>query len=413
MSNLDPKTWENLEFTDAERERRWREIRWRMDLAGLDVLLVWGNESKWRVAMANNRYICGRAAPGCILFPRKGDPVLWTGFPHDVTPWGALANGWIKDARAGQQNTTRELIREINERGYQNAHIGIVGFGENAPKVIPETVPYTQLHAVKAEFPKVTFTASGWLLEQVRMIKSAEEIAILQRAADLSRLMAEAMVEACRPGRREYEVYAMMQNASLANGGEEDMIWLSSGPRPAPHGRRAPAGARVLEKGDIIVSEFHASYKGYLGGAEVSVSIGEPAREYKEIYKCCVESQKAGINAMKPGRPFGDAVAGFRDVIEKRGFGTVECGLHGHGLASPEFPSCMYGGQAGSWPDHAYSRVPSLSFQENMCFATATDIFDPAFGKDTGLMLGRTVLITADGPVETTGLPLDGEIIAV
>ena len=35
--------WPGL--TEAERDRRWREVRWRMDLAGLDCLLVWGNES--------------------------------------------------------------------------------------------------------------------------------------------------------------------------------------------------------------------------------------------------------------------------------------------------------------------------------------------------------------------------------
>lgn len=364
MPEQNSHDWKDLEFTDAERERRWNEIRWRMELAGLDVILIWGNESKWRVAMANNRYISGRAAPGCILFPVKGEPILWTGFPHDVTPWGALAGGWIRDARAGQQNTTRELIAALKERGYEKASIGIAGFGENAPKVIPETVPYTQLTAVKAAFPYAIFNAAGWLLEQVRVIKSQEEIAMLRRASELTRLMGEALIKTCRPGVREFELYAAMQNASLSNGGEEDMIWMSSGPRPAPHGRRAPASARVLEKGDIVVTEYHASYKGYLGGAEISLSIGEPSREYREIYACCIASQKAGIMAMQPGRPFADAVSGFRNVIDKRGFGTVECGLHGHGLASPEFPSCMYGGQSGSWPEHAYSRIPALTFEK-------------------------------------------------
>lgn len=413
MVNLDPKSWSHFEFSDAERERRWREIRWRMDLAGLDVLIVWGNESKWRVAMANNRYISGRPTPGCILFPRKGDPIIWTGFPHDVTPWGALANGWIKDARAGQSNTTRELIKEIKERGYERANIGIVGFGENAPNVIPETVPYTQLSAVKGEFPKATFTAAGWLLEQVRLIKSAEEIEALDRANVLTKLMGDALIAACKPGVREYELYAAMQNASLSNGGEEDMIWMSSGARPAPHGRRSPASDRILEKGDIIVTEYHGSYHGYLGGAEMSISIGEPRQEYKDIYKCCVASQRAGIAAMQPGKPFADAVVGFRQVIEDFGYGTVECGLHGHGLASPEFPSCMYGGKAGNWPEHAYSRIPSLTFQEGMVFGTATDIYNPNFASDTGLMLGRAVVITKDGPREATGMPLDDEIIVV
>ena len=46
MGNADP-VQPNL--STAERDRRWREVRWRMDLAGLDCLLVWGNESKMAV----------------------------------------------------------------------------------------------------------------------------------------------------------------------------------------------------------------------------------------------------------------------------------------------------------------------------------------------------------------------------
>src|SRR3546814_8178231 len=110
---------------------------------------------------------------------------------------------------------------------------------------------------------------------------------------------------------------------------------------------------------------------------------------------------------MRPGNAFAEAVRGFRQPIIDAGFGSVECGLHGHGLASPEFPSTMYGGKSGAWEEHAYARVPSISFAENMVFATASDVYDPQWNDATGLMLGRTILITADGPEEMTGLPLD------
>src|SRR5690625_7488861 len=59
----------DIDFTDEERERRWREVRWRMDHAGLDALLVWGNESKWQAWLANIRYLSGLVEPVMILFP--------------------------------------------------------------------------------------------------------------------------------------------------------------------------------------------------------------------------------------------------------------------------------------------------------------------------------------------------------
>ena len=402
-----------LDLTTNERDRRWAEIRWRMDLAGLDALLIWGNESKWQAGLANSRYVSGRVAPGCILFPAEGDPVLWSGFPHDVTPYGSLAGGWISDIRAGQQ-TTSDIAATLIDRNYENGSIGIVGFGETRPRVIPEVVPFRQFSEIRASLPRANFTEAGWLLEQTRLIKGDEEIAMLRKSAELTAAMAEAMIETSRPGVPEYKVYAEMLHACLANGGEEDMIWIGSGALPPPHGKRPPASSRILEAGDIVVCEYHACYKGYLTGAELSVSLGEPRKEFKRIYEVAVASQKAGIAAMKPGAPFADAVLGFRRPIIEAGFGSVECGLHGHGLASPEFPSTMYGGSGGSgWDKHAYARIPQITFAPNMVFSTASDVYDPDFDAMTGLMLGRTVLITENGPEEMTGLPLDPQLIVV
>jgi Xaa-Pro aminopeptidase len=204
-----------------------------------------------------------------------------------------------------------------------------------------------------------------------------------------------------------------MLHASLANGGEEDMIWLSSAAAPPPHGKRPPASDRRLEQGDILVCEYHAKYLGYLTGAELSVAVGEPDKKYRELHRVCYESQRNGIANMQPGRPMREAVEGFRNPIIKAGLGSVECGLHGHGLASPEFPSCMYGGIGGAWHDHPYARVPEIEFAPNMVFGTASDLYDPAWNDRTGLMLGRTILITPAGPEELTGVPLDPEIIVV
>ncbi|MCA1791951.1 MAG: Xaa-Pro peptidase family protein, partial [Thioalkalivibrio sp.] len=327
-------------------------------------------------------------------------------------PWGALAGGWIGDVRSGQQ-TTRDIVDTLQDRGLGKGTIGVVGFGETRPRVVPEVVPFNQFTIITTGLPEARFTDAGWLVEEVRMIKSDEEIALLRRAGILARAMAHAMEDAARPGAHEYEVYAAMLHACLSRGGEEEMIWISSGAVPPPHGKRPPASARLLESGDIIVCEYHARYKGYLAGAEISLSLGEPPAKYEDLHKVCVASQEAGIAAMRPGNAFSQAVLGFRQPIIDAGFNSVECGLHGHGLASPEFPSTMYGGQAGAWEEHAYARIPSLEFQPNMVLATASDVFDPTWNDRTGLMLGRTILITEDGAEELTGLPLPSTLPVV
>lgn len=400
------------ELSLNERDRRWRDLRWRMDLAGLDCLLVWGNEAKWQSGLANTRYITGKPVPGVVLLPLEGDPVVWSGFPHDVTPWGALSGGWVSDVRAGQE-TTADIIKTIGDRKYGRGLIGVVGFGANRPRVITESVPYTQFGRIRSDLPDATFVDATWIAEQARLIKSDEEIALLRKSGELSYAMAKAMIDSAKPGVREYEVYANMLHAGLVNGGEEDMIWLSSAAVPPPHGKRPPPSFRKLEQGDILVCEYHAKYLGYLTGAEISVSIGKPDPLYRELHKACLESQTRGIAAMQPGRPMRDAVEGFRQPIIDAGFGSVECGLHGHGLASPEFPSCMYGGVGGEWHNHPYARVPEIEFKPGMAFGTASDLHDPKRNRNTGIMLGRTILITASGPEELTGIPFEQELYAV
>ena len=400
------------QITVAERDRRWREVHWRMDMAGLDAILVWGNESKWQSALANTRYLAGQPVPGIVFLPLVGDPVIWSGFPHDVTSYGALAGGWVGDVRAGQ-GTTDDIVKVLADRGLAGKRVGIVGFGHSRPRVIPETVPYQQFSRIRAGSPDIEFADAEWVVEHARLYKSAEEIALLRKSAELTRAMADAMMAAARPGRREYEVAADMLHACLAGGGEEDMIWLSSGAVPPPHGKRPPASQRKLEAGDLLVCEYHGKYKGYLTGAEITLALGEPDARYQRLHAACCASQTAGIAAMRPGRPMSDAVHGFRQPIINAGLGSVECGLHGHGLASPEFPSCMYGGKGGNWHDHPYARVPEITFQPGMVFATASDLIDPAWNGETGVMMGRTVLITEDGPEELTGIPVRGEMTVV
>ena len=227
--------WPGL--TEAERDRRWREVRWRMDLAGLDCLLVWGNESKWQSALANNRYLTGRVAPGCVLFPLDSEPVIWSGFPHDVTKWGALAGGWVEDVRSGH-SITENIIETLRDLRLANGAIGVVGFGETRPRVIPETVPYQQFSGITSALSGARFVEAGWLLEQARIIKGSEEIACIRKSAELAKAMADALIASAQPGVRETEVYADMLHANLRGGGEEDMIWISSGAVPPPHGKR-------------------------------------------------------------------------------------------------------------------------------------------------------------------------------
>jgi Xaa-Pro aminopeptidase len=277
--------------------------------------------------------------------------------------------------------------------------------------VVPDTVLYRPYSKIINELPNARFHDSSGLIEELRMLKSPEEIRMLKKASQLADAMYEAMVQSAKPGVRECEVYASMLQTLVAKGGEEDMIWLSSGPYPPPHATKPPPSYRQLEPGDLLVVEYHSNYNGYISGIEHSVSIGEPRKEYKEIHEICLESQKSGIGKMRAGNSLIEVVDAFRAPILEAGMNFVECGIHGHGLASPEFPSCMYGGMSEEWGWHPYAMIPPIELQENMVFGTASDVFNPRWKGNTGLMLGDTVLVTTEGPVKLCQAPSELTIV--
>jgi Xaa-Pro aminopeptidase len=379
-----------------------------MDLAGLSGLLVWGNESKWKTSLANIRYITDRILPGLLFFPREGDPVVWSGFPHGVKS-EKVADRWTTDIRPG--GMTGDVIETLKSHGLDHKNVGVVGFSNARPQVVPDSVLYQPHARILKALPDVTFSDASGLLDELRMIKSLEEIAMLEKASALSDAMYYAMVESFRPGVRECEVYADMLRALVAGGGEEDMIWLTTGAYPPPHASKPPSSTRVVEKGDVLVTEYHSNYRGYISGIEHSASIGEPDEEFKKIHGVCLEAQKRGIDAMRPGALLADVVMAFRKPIEDSGMNFIECGIHGHGLASPEFPSCMYGGSVGQWEWHPYAVVPPIELQENMVFGTASDVYNPDWKSNAGLMLGDTILISADGPRRLCSSPLELTVI--
>ena len=64
-----------------------------------------------------------------------------------------------------------------------------------------------------------------------------------------------------------------------------------------------------------------------------------PEPEQHRIYEGCLAAYEEGMRNFGPGRPISVAMDRVRDIIHERGFGICETGIHGHGLASLEYPA--------------------------------------------------------------------------
>lgn len=411
-----------------ERNRRWAAVWEEMVLSNLDSLLVVGDDRASGLGDANVRYLTqtnGQGMGTTVIFPLEGTPVLFGSPPHmygKPFPVYRAFTDWITETRP--LGGLKPIVESLKAMGYEQGNIGLVGF-KGAGPYASNTISREQYQFLLKELPKANFIEATAILEKIRIIKSLEEIEMLKKSGELSRLKVDAMINMAREGVKECELYAEMVKTDISHGGEAFIFnLLTSGSvtdtehiQHLLHGRGQPLSptTRPLKKGDLVITEFHSSYGGYLTGCEKSVFIGKPPKELRRIHDVAVECLEMGIQKLKPGVAIGEAAEAFRAPARKANMDFVELGFHGHGLSSPELPrtatlpteKLKRKGEAGSFNGPA-----SIELRENMVVATNIDIHDPAWRTDVGIMgPADTIWITKKGPVKLVNTPLEFSIV--
>jgi Xaa-Pro aminopeptidase len=180
----------------------------------------------------------------------------------------------------------------------------------------------------------------GHLVEELRMVKDEDEIALLRRACEITDGAFAAVLPAIRPGVTEREIAIALDRHMVDLGAEKpsfDTI-VASGPNGAiPH--HSP-GDRPIETGDLVVMDFGALYDGYHADMTRTVGVGRLSGWQTEIYELVRRAQQAGVDAALPDAERSRVDAAARDLIAAAGhadhFGH---GLgHGVGLEIHESP---------------------------------------------------------------------------
>lgn len=172
---------------------------------------------------------------------------------------------------------------------------------------------------------------SGWV-EQLRLIKTEDELAILQRAADIADETFEHICTYIRPGVSELDVANEMERYMRSLGATQssfDSI-VASGVRGAlPHG---VASDKLIEEGELVTLDFGALYNGYISDITRTVAVGEPSEQMKEVYEIVLAAQKRGVEQIRPGMKASEADKVVRDVIVEKGYGEAFGHSTGHGI---------------------------------------------------------------------------------
>ncbi len=164
----------------------------------------------------------------------------------------------------------------------------------------------------------------GALTGPLRLVKSAEEVARIRRAAEATAAGFVAAMTVTRAGAAEYEVQAALEERCRAAGCRRqayDSI-VASGPNACilHYGRNR----RILEDGDLVLMDAGGEFLGYACDVTRTWPVGDRfTEEQARVYDAVLRAQEAGIAAAKPGATFKEITAACRKVLDDAGLGAA------------------------------------------------------------------------------------------
>jgi Xaa-Pro aminopeptidase len=170
------------------------------------------------------------------------------------------------------------------------------------------------------------------LVEALRQIKDEEELGIMRKAALVGSKLFDHIVGFIRPGMREIDVAAELEHQARVLGAEgmsfETIV--ASGQRSAlPHGRAT--AARLPARG-FLTLDFGVILEGYCSDMTRTIYLGKPKRNERSAYEAVLESQLAGVEAVRSGESCGAVDEAARGVLRKAGLAEAFSHSTGHGV---------------------------------------------------------------------------------
>lgn len=189
------------------------------------------------------------------------------------------------------------------------------------------------LHAI---LPDATFLSATDVLRELRVIKSEDEIATMRKAGEITEAAFADVLKQLKEGMTELDVISEVNHQLRRHGGLGPSFPTSlynSGPNhKLTFGQRQTTWPRVLTAPVAVLFDFGAIYEGYCYDFGRTVSIGEPTDELRRMHELVMQSQAAGIAALKVGSTCEATDAAARNVLVEAGYGEEFRHRLGHAI---------------------------------------------------------------------------------
>jgi Xaa-Pro dipeptidase len=349
---LRPMTAGVVPIGDAERAARIETARRLMRENGFDALLLepgstlsYFSTARW--GLSERSFL--------MVVPVNGD-VAWVcpGFEEARAREQVGANA---DVRVWQEDESpfRLVAGILRDRGAATGKLGV-----------ESRVRFFVADGVRQEAPGATLSLADAVTVGCRMIKSPAELALMQKANDITIAALRATFASLRAGMTQHEISRIMSQAQARLGGGDDGALVGLGAASAfPHGTVV---AQHLKEGDVVLIDAGCSVEGYKSDITRTSVFGRPSARQRQVWDLEQRAQQAALAAARPGVPCEAVDAAARKVITDAGFGPDYRvpGLphrtgHGIGLDGHESPNLVRGNRLPIQPGMCFSDEPTIT----------------------------------------------------
>jgi Xaa-Pro dipeptidase len=239
------------------------------------------------------------------------------------------------------------------------------GMGIAAGRVgMEEQVRFATFDGLRKEIPAVECVSGTPAVAGCRMIKSAAEIALLQRANEITIEAYKAALATLREGMTQRELGANISAAFRALGTGGAAMAIFGKYTAFPHGSIQP---QQLREGDMVLIDDGCNVEGYQSDITRTTVFGKPTKRQREVWDLERKAQDAALAAARPGATCESVDAAARKVITDAGFGPgyKTPGLphrtgHGIGLDGHEWTNLVKGNTTRIEPGMCFSNEPTI-----------------------------------------------------
>jgi Xaa-Pro dipeptidase len=370
---LDPTTQDIVPITLSERKERVARAQRLLMQNKMDALVLEGGTSM--------EYFTGISwwpseRTMVAVIPATGEiKYVCPGFEEtrfqELITIGKKIYTWQED-----ESPFGQIVHALHDAGISSGKIGI-----------EEQLRFFIFDGIRKEAPQMEYVTGDPVTIPCRMIKSAAELALMQKANDITVAAMKKGISNLKEGMSPADISSVINDAHTRMGAAPDFALILFGEASAlPHGSIKP---QHLRRGDIVLMDCGCKVGGYCSDISRTIVFGaEPTKRQIDVWNLEQQAQAAGFTAARIGVPCEQVDAAARKVITGAGFGPGYKlpGLphrtgHGIGMDGHEWGNMVKGNQQ--------------ILQTGMCFSIEPTISIPG---EFGVRLEDCAYMTESGP---------------